>query len=54
MDTLTSNKKEKGIGIANIYQRLHLFYGEDVLFEIRSQEEEGTQIRIVIPDYIAE
>ncbi len=47
--TLSENKKEKGIGIANIYQRLHLFYGEDVVFDIQSKVGEGTKIRIVIP-----
>ena len=54
LDTLYSSKKDDGIGIANIYQRLHLFYGDDVVFEIKSREGEGTQIRIVIPDHIAE
>ncbi|MDO5337446.1 MAG: histidine kinase [Eubacteriales bacterium] len=54
MHTLSSSKKEEGIGIANIYQRLHLFYGDDVIFEIQSREGEGTQIRIVIPDHISE
>lgn len=47
--TLSENKKEKGIGIANIYQRLHLFYGKNVIFDIQSRVGEGTKIRIVIP-----
>ena len=50
--TLNSNKKEKGIGIANIYQRLHLFYGENVIFDIQSREGEGTKVRIVIPEHV--
>lgn len=50
--TLNSNKKEKGIGIANIYQRLHLFYGENVIFDIQSKEGEGTRVRIVIPEHV--
>ena len=50
--TLNSNKKEKGIGIANIYQRLHLFYGENVIFDIQSKEGEGTRVRIVIPESV--
>ena len=53
-DTLNSDKKEKGIGIANIYQRLHLFYGEDVIFDIQSEEGKGTRVRIVIPDNISQ
>lgn len=48
-DTLNESKKEKGIGLANIYQRLHLFYGEDVIFDIQSRVGEGTKVRIVIP-----
>ena len=51
-NTWNSDKREKGIGIANIYQRLHLFYGEDVIFDIQSEEGKGTKVRIVIPDNI--
>lgn len=42
--------KGRGIGLANIYQRLKLFYGEDVVFEIKSSPGKGTQIMIVLPD----
>lgn len=41
---------QKGIGVANIYQRLKLFYGDDVAFQIESRLGEGTRITIIIPD----
>ncbi len=41
---------QKGIGVANIYQRLKLFYGDDVVFQIESRLGEGTRITIIIPD----
>ncbi len=46
--------KKKGIGMANIYQRLRLFYGEDASFEIQSTRGTGTKITIIIPDDIKE
>lgn len=52
LDSPAANKK--GIGVANIYQRLRLFYGEDVEFAIESRVGEGTRITIVIPDEIRE
>lgn len=42
----------KGIGVANIYQRLKLFYGNDVVFKIESKLGEGTKITIIIPDEV--
>ena len=50
------DKKEtaRGIGMANIYHRLQLFYGEAASFEITSKEGEGTKVTIVIPDDIKE
>ena len=44
---------QKGIGVANIYQRLKLFYGDDVVFQIESRLGEGTRITIIIPDELA-
>lgn len=41
---------QKGIVVANIYQRLKLFYGDDVVFQIESRLGEGTRITIIIPD----
>lgn len=40
--------------MSNIYQRLKLFYGEDVVFDIDSTKGEGTRITIVIPDDVGE
>lgn len=49
-----NSAKSKGIGLANIYQRLKLFYGEDVIFEIKSKLGEGTRVMIVLPDHVEE
>ena len=39
-----------GIGISNVHERLRLLYGDHFEMDIRSQEGEGTQIRIEIPE----
>ena len=51
-ETLDSRTSKKGIGLANIYQRLKLFYGDDMIFEIKSKQGEGTRIIIVVPDHV--
>lgn len=53
-NTLGTNLNRKGIGISNIYQRLKLFYEDDVKFEIKSKVGEGTRITIIIPDNVKE
>jgi two-component system LytT family sensor kinase len=42
-----------GIGISNVHERLRLLYGDQFLMDIRSQEGDGTQIRIEIPELAA-
>lgn len=39
----------QGIGITNIYQRLRLFYGESMTFDLSSEEGKGTTVLISIP-----
>lgn len=39
----------QGIGITNIYQRLRLFYGEAMTFDLSSEEGKGTTVLISIP-----
>lgn len=50
--TMGSHEDSNGVGIANIYQRLCLFYGENMKFSIESKPEEGTRIIIIIPDKV--
>jgi two-component system LytT family sensor kinase len=38
-----------GIGISNVHARLRLLYGDQFKMDIRSEEGQGTQIRIEIP-----
>ncbi|MDO4267382.1 MAG: sensor histidine kinase [Eubacteriales bacterium] len=38
-----------GIGLKNIYERLHLAFGEEAVFVVESAPGEGTSIRIEIP-----
>lgn len=42
----------EGIGISNVRERLRLLYGDQFRMEINSQEGEGTQIRIEIPELV--
>ncbi len=39
-----------GIGISNVHERLRLLYGDQFKMDIRSQEGDGTQIHIEIPE----
>lgn len=47
-------KAQGGIGLTNIYHRLKLFYGEDVVFDITSSPGIGTKVTIVVPDHLEE
>ena len=51
---LRNHEDTGGIGIANIYRRLFLLYGDGVRFEIDSQINLGTKVTIIIPDNITE
>ncbi|HKM07909.1 MAG TPA: ATP-binding protein, partial [Sphaerochaeta sp.] len=42
--------KGNGIGVRNVHQRVQLYYGSDFGLEISSQLDEGTLVRIVIPE----
>lgn len=53
-ESLQKRRKGNGVGMANIYQRLKLFYGADMKFEIESKIGEGTRIVIIIPDNLEE
>lgn len=53
LSRLNSQEKMKGVGVANIYQRLCLFYGEDMTFRMESKVGEGTRITIIVPDEIS-
>jgi two-component system LytT family sensor kinase len=43
----------EGIGISNVHERLRLLYGDDFRMDIHSQEGQGTQIRIEIPELVS-
>lgn len=51
-NSLAGRQKGQGIGLPNVYQRLKLFYGEDMDFFIDSRENEGTSVRIEFADNI--
>jgi len=42
----------RGIGITNVQERLRVLYGDDFGFVISSQEGQGTQIRIDLPELV--
>ncbi|MDI6617291.1 MAG: histidine kinase [Clostridiales bacterium] len=43
------SSKKHGIGILNVYHRLHLYYGEKADFRVKSEANIGTIIELVIP-----
>lgn len=45
---------QRGIGLANIYHRLSLFYGAQFNFEIESTPGVGTRVTIVVPRSVEE
>ncbi|WP_440321318.1 cache domain-containing sensor histidine kinase [Laedolimicola sp.] len=49
---IEAGEKTGGIGMSNIYQRLKLFYGEQMEFQIESEPGKGTRITIRIPDVV--
>ncbi|HKL57879.1 MAG TPA: sensor histidine kinase [Sphaerochaeta sp.] len=46
----THSPKSSGIGVRNVHQRVQLYYGSDFGLEISSELDEGTLVRIVIPE----
>lgn len=54
LSSLEKKQEENGVGINNIYQRLLLFYGEEVRFTMNSEDGKGTEISIEIPDTVEE
>lgn len=50
--SLNHSSQKNGIGLANIYQRLRLFYGERAVFVMESTPGAGTRVRIEIPEYV--
>lgn len=53
-ERIKSGENQRGVGMANIYQRLKLFYGERASFRIESVPGEGTKVTIVLPDQVEE
>ncbi|UUX35290.1 sensor histidine kinase [Fundicoccus culcitae] len=39
-------------GLLNVYDRLTLYYNQDLTFEITSENGDGTRVRIVIPSFV--
>ena len=52
--TAGESSTKQGIGIANIIQRLKLFYEADYTFTINSRKDVGTSIVITVPDHVRE
>ncbi len=48
--SLHRSSQKGSIGLSNIYNRLKLFYGEKAELYIKSKPDQGTRVRIVIPN----
>lgn len=44
------NTGQNHVGLHNCYQRLKLMYGEDIRFEVESEPEKGTAVRILLQE----
>jgi two-component system sensor histidine kinase YesM len=44
------HKGGTGIGVRNVHQRIQLYYGSDYGLELSSELDEGTLVRLVIPE----
>ena len=53
-DSINNPKESSGIGLSNIVQRLKLFYGDDYTIDADSHVDEGTVIKISVPDHMRE
>jgi two-component system sensor histidine kinase YesM len=52
---ITKNKHgSSGIALANVHQRIQLYFGEDYGLEIYSTKDVGTSVHIIIPKYYRE
>lgn len=47
--SLHRSSSKDSIGLANIYQRLQLYYGESAVFRMNSTPGKGTKVEIIIP-----
>lgn len=48
-DNINGEVKNKSIGLKNVYQRLKIYYGDEADFEIESELDEKTIVRLIIP-----
>lgn len=44
-----STSRNSGVGLINVYQRLHLYYGATLQMKMESEEFAGTKISIILP-----
>lgn len=48
-DSVSPSKRGSGIGVKNVNERIHLYFGEDYGLKIDSEPDEGTVITICLP-----
>ncbi len=52
--THASSRRGSGIGVKNVNERIHLYFGEEYGLSIRSEPDEGTTVKIVLPAVLFE
>lgn len=46
--------RQSGFGVANVNQRIHVYYGEQYGISYESHPGEGTLVRIQVADHVSE
>ena len=54
MDHDSGADRQSGFGVANVNQRIHIYYGEQYGISYESHPGEGTLVRIQVADHVSE
>lgn len=54
MDHDSGADRQSGFGVANVNQRIHVYYGEQYGISYESHPGEGTLVRIQVADHVSE
>lgn len=53
-DSVNEDKVQTGVGLKNIHQRIHMYYGNQYGLQLESQPDKGTIVKLSLPYELAE